>query len=78
MLSPEQVKELIGHEIGGVCHFGINEDVKVYLDESLKQYKTVYPAVGSNNSAVELTIAELETCSGYSEWIDVSQSNSKQ
>ena len=71
MLTPEQVKSLIGHEIGGVCPFAINEGVKVYLDESLKRFETVYPACGSSNSAIELTIPELEELSGYEEWVDV-------
>jgi len=71
MLTPEQVKSLIGHEIGGVCPFAINEGVRVYLDESLKRFETVYPACGSSNSAIELTIPELEELSGYEEWVDV-------
>ena len=73
MLTYEQVSELIGHEVGGVCPFGINEGVKVYLDESLKRFDIVYPACGSDNSAVKLTIAELEEVSGYEEWVDVCQ-----
>ena len=71
MLSPEEVKECIGHEIGGVCPFGIKEGVKVYLDESLKRFDIVYPACGSSNSAVELNLAELEQLSGCLEFIDV-------
>lgn len=71
MLSPEEVKECIGHEIGGVCPFGIKEGVKVYLDESLKRFDIVYPACGSSNSAVELSLAELEQLSGCLEFIDV-------
>lgn len=71
MLTYEQVSEMIGHEVGGVCPFGINEGVKVYLDESLKRFDIVYPACGSDNSAVKLTIAELEEVSGYEEWVDV-------
>jgi len=71
MLSREQVSELIGHEVGGVCPFGINEGVTVYLDESLKRFDIVYPACGSDNSAVELSITELEETSGFQEWIDV-------
>lgn len=73
MLSYEQVSELIGHEVGGVCPFGINEGVSVYLDESLKRFDTVYPACGSANSAVRLTIEELEKTSTHAEWIDVCQ-----
>lgn len=71
MLSPAEVSSLIGHEIGGVCPFGVNDGVKVYLDASLKRFDTVYPACGNAASAVKLTIAELEEVSGYLEWIDV-------
>lgn len=71
MLSPEEVAERIGHGVGGVCPFGIKEGVRVYLDESLRRFEIVYPACGSSNSAVELTLPELEQCSGYIEWIDV-------
>lgn len=71
MLSFEQVEEMIGHSVGGVCPFGINEGVKVYLDKSLKRFETVFPAVGSSNSAIELTIEELEKFSEYDGWVDV-------
>ncbi len=71
MLTAAEVDELIGHSVGGVCPFGVNEGVKVYLDESLKRFETVYPACGSSNSCLKLTIAELEELSGYCEWIDV-------
>ena len=71
MLSPEQVTELIGHAIGGVCPFAVKSGVDVYLDESLRRFETVFPACGSSNSAVELTIPELEKYSGFKEWIDV-------
>ncbi len=71
MIPGDQVESLIGHDIGGVCPFGINEGVQVYLDESLKQHETVYPAAGSDHSAVRLSIADLEACSGYLEWVDV-------
>ena len=71
MLSPEEVVELIGFEVGGGGPFGVGEDVAVYLDESLKRFETVFPACGSSNSAIELTIPELEKYSGYIEWIDV-------
>lgn len=64
---------MVGHAVGGVCPFGIKEGVKVYLDESLKRFETVFPACGSGNSAIELTIPELETYSGYEEWVDVSK-----
>lgn len=73
MLTREEVSALIGHEVGGVCPFGINDGVKVYLDESLKRFDIVYPACGSGNSAVKLLISELEKTSGYIEWIDVCQ-----
>lgn len=71
MLSPEEVVEFIGHAIGGVCPFGINDGVEVYLDESLKRFETVFPACGSSNSAIELTIPELEEYSGFVGWVDV-------
>lgn len=71
MLSAEEVKTLIGHAVGGVCPFGINDGVNVYLDESLKRFTTVFPACGSANSAIELSIPELEQYSGYREWVDV-------
>lgn len=71
MLSPEQVETLVGHAVGGVCPFGVNPGVKTYLDVSLKCFQTVFPACGSSNSAIELTIPELEQYSGYLDWIDV-------
>lgn len=71
MLSPDDVVEKIGHAIGGVCPFGINDGVKVYLDKSLKRFETVFPACGSSNSAIELTPEELEKYSNFIEWIDV-------
>ena len=71
MIPAEQVEALIGHDIGGVCPFGINEGVAVYLDESLKLHETVYPAVGTDHSAVRLSICELEKCCGYPEWVDI-------
>ncbi|MBO5115206.1 MAG: YbaK/EbsC family protein [Peptococcaceae bacterium] len=71
MIAAEDVEPLIGHGIGGVCPFGINEGVMVYLDESLKRFITVYPACGSGNSAIELTIPQLEQYSGYTAWVDV-------
>lgn len=66
-----EVLELIGHAIGGVCPFAIPDDVSVYLDKSLTRFETVFPACGSSNSAIELTIPEMEKYSGYKEWIDV-------
>lgn len=74
MLSPDTVTELIGHAVGGVCPFAVNEGVTVYLDESLKRFETVFPACGSGNSAIELTIPELEKYSSYSKWVDVCKS----
>ncbi len=71
MLSAEQTKELIGHEVGGVCPFALNDGVKVYLDESLKRFETVFPAAGSSNSAIEMTIAELEQYSESLGFVDV-------
>ena len=71
MLSPADAQERIGHAVGGVCPFAVNKGVEVYLDVSLKRFTTVYPACGSANSAIELTIPELETYSGYRDWIDV-------
>ena len=74
MLTREEVHEMIGHDVGGVCPFGIKDGVDVYLDVSLKRFDKVYPACGSANSAVELTPEELETLSGGREWIDVCRS----
>ncbi|MFA7636480.1 MAG: YbaK/EbsC family protein [Monoglobales bacterium] len=71
MVPGEQVEELIGHGVGGVCPFAINDGVKVFLDVSLKRFDTVFPAAGSENSVIELTISELEKYSGASEWVDV-------
>lgn len=71
MLTAEQVHDFIGHDVGGVCPFGINDGVDVYLDESLKRFDTVYPACGSSNSAVRLSIEELEQASGFTGWVDV-------
>lgn len=71
MLSFEEVEEKIGHAVGGVCPFGVNEGVEVYLDESMKRFEKIYPACGSSNSAVELSIPELEECSGFKSWVDV-------
>ena len=71
MLTPEQAETRIGHAVGGVCPFGIEPGVKIYLDVSLKRFQTVFPACGSSNSAIELTIPELEQYSGYTAWVDV-------
>ena len=71
MLKYEDVSNLIGHNVGGVCPFCLNEDVKVYLDVSLKKFDFVYPACGSSNSAVKLNIDELNKYSGNIKWVDV-------
>ena len=73
MLSAERVEPLIGHAIGGVCPFGVNEDVPVYLDESLRKFDYVYPAAGTGASAVYLTIEELERASECEGWVDVTK-----
>ena len=74
MLSPDEVTEMVGHSVGGVCPFGVKEGVSVYLDESLKRFDVVYPACGSASSAVRLTIPELELASGSPVWVDVCKS----
>ena len=71
MIPFDNVEELIGHAVGGVCPFGINENVDVYLDNSLKRFEIVYPACGSSNSAVKLTLDELKKTSNYKKWVDV-------
>ena len=72
MLSADEVEPLIGHGIGGVCPFGINDGVKVYLDVSLKRFTTFFPACGSHNSAIEISSEELEkTSKGFVEWVDL-------
>ena len=71
MVPFEQVEEIIGHEVGGVCPFAVNKGVEVYLDESLKEFEHVYPACGSHNSAIKLTFKQLEETTNYKKWIDV-------
>lgn len=71
MLAPDEVEALIGHGVGGVCPFGLNKGVTTYLDVSLKRFETVFPACGSSNSAIELTLDELERYSGCAAWVDV-------
>lgn len=71
MLSPDEVVSMIGHAIGGVCPFGVPDTVEVYLDESMRRFETVFPAAGSSNSAIEMTMEELEKYSGAKEWVDV-------
>ena len=74
MIPFDNVEELIGHGVGGVCPFGINENIEIYLDNSLKRFSIVYPACGSSNSAVKLTLDELEKASNCNKWIDVCKS----
>lgn len=71
MIPAQEVESFIGHAVGGVCPFAVNEGVRVYLDKSLERFATVFPACGSSNSAIELTIEELEKYSVYESWIDV-------
>ena len=71
MPTPDEVLALVGHPVGGVCPFGINEGIEVYLDESLKRFTTVFPAVGSGNSAIELNLEELYRYSNAAAWVDV-------
>ena len=73
MLTPEEAVERIGHAVGGVCPFALPENVSVYLDESLRRFETVFPAVGSAASAIELTCPELERCCGerFCRWVDL-------
>ncbi len=71
MLAPQEAPELIGHAVGGVCPFGVNDGVEVYLDDSLRRFETVFPACGSSNSAIELTLPELERFSKCKGWVDV-------
>ena len=74
MLTPDENITLIGHAVGGVCPFACNDGVTVYLDESLKRFDTIFPACGSSNSAIELSIPELEKYSLYTDWVDVCKS----
>ena len=71
MLSHDDAATMIGHAVGGVCPFAVNEGVQVYLDVSIKRFETVFPAAGSSNSAIELTIPEMEKYSGFVDWVDV-------
>ena len=73
MLTAEQAEALVGHAVGGVCPFAVNEGVQVYLDDSLKRFETVFPACGSGNSAIELTLPELETLSNFISYVDVTK-----
>ena len=71
MLSFDEVEEVTGHPVGGVCPFGVNEGVEIYLDESLKKFDTVFPACGNVNNAIEISIPELEEVTGFVKWVDV-------
>ncbi|HOJ10768.1 MAG TPA: YbaK/EbsC family protein [Clostridiales bacterium] len=71
MLAPEETLEYTGHAIGGVCPFGLKNEIPVFLDISLKRFETVFPACGSSNSAIELTCEELDIYSSNKKWIDV-------
>lgn len=71
MIPFDNVEEKIGHAVGGVCPFGVNSDVKIYLDNSLKRFETIYPACGSSNSAIKLELKQLEKIINYDKWIDV-------
>jgi len=73
MLTPDQAAELVGHAVGGVCPFGVNEGVQVYLDVSMQRFETIFPAAGSGNSAIELRIPELELASGAAGWVDLAK-----
>lgn len=74
MVPPAEVEQAVGHAVGGVCPFAVKEGVEVYLDESLRRFETVFPACGSSNSAIELTIPELEQYSRCAGWVDVCKS----
>ena len=71
MIPFEQVQELIGHAVGGVCPFGVKDGVLIYLDTSLRKCETIYPACGSSNSAVKLTLEQLEQATNFEKWVDV-------
>lgn len=71
MLTPQQAVEMVGYAVGGVCPFAVPPNVPIYLDASLRRFQTVYPACGSSNSAIELTVTELERFSRFADWVDV-------
>lgn len=73
MLKFEEVEDLIGHGVGGVCPFGAKEGVRIFLDDSLKRFETIFPAAGEENNAIQLTPEELESCVPGSEWVDLSK-----
>ena len=76
MLSFDEVEEVTGHPVGGVCPFGVKEGVDIYLDESLKKFETVFPACGATNNAIEISIQELEKVTNYVKWVDVCKETS--
>ncbi len=78
MIGHDEVETLVGHGVGGVCPFAVNQGVEIYLDDSLKRFETVFPACGSSNSAIELSMEELERYSGFADWVDVGKGYSKQ
>ena len=71
MLTADEAVERIGHAVGGVCPFAVNEGVEVYLDQSMRRFETMFPAAGSSNSCIELTLPELERYAGTDRWVDV-------
>ena len=71
MLTPDEALALVGHAVGGVCPFAVNDGVTVYLDESLRRFERVFPACGSSNSAIELNVEELEQYANAAQWVDV-------
>ena len=71
MIPYNEVEDFIGHKAGGVCPFGIKDNVTVYLDTTLKNFKTIYPACGDSNSVIKLTLEELEKASNFNKWVDV-------
>ena len=73
MLNPDEVLKYTGHQVGGVCPFGLKEKIKVYLDESMKRFETVYPACGSSNSCIELSLDDLERITEPIDWIDITK-----
>ncbi len=74
MLTAEEVVERIGHAVGGVCPFAVNDGVEVYLDQSMQRFETMLPAAGSSNSCIELTLSELERYARTDKWVDVCKS----
>ncbi|MBC8062808.1 MAG: YbaK/EbsC family protein [Clostridiaceae bacterium] len=71
MLTPDEALQYIGHSVGGVCPFGVKENVAVFLDISLRRFNTIFPACGSSNSAIELTCEEIDEYSLNKKWVDV-------